>query len=68
MKTLKAVDEKKYDLVIENGTVVFGSQKEKEILNIGIIEDKIEAISKDKLVGKKIIDAKNLYVTPGFID
>lgn len=68
MKTLKVVDEKKYDLVIENGTVVFGNQKEKEILNIGIIEDKIEAISKDKLVGKKIIDAKNLYVTPGFID
>lgn len=68
MKTLKTIDEKKYDLVIENGTVVFGSFKEKEILNIGIIGDKIEIISKDRLYGKKIIDAKNLYVTPGFID
>ena len=68
MKTLKTIDEKKYDLVIEDGTVVFGSLKEKEILNIGIIGEKIEAISKDKLIGKKIINAKNLYVTPGFID
>ena len=68
MKTLKTVDEKKYDLVIESGTVVFGNLKEKEILNIGIMGDKIEVISKDKLVGKKIIDARNLYVTPGFID
>ena len=68
MKILKTINEKKYDLVIENGIVVFGSLKEKEVINIGIIGDKIKIISKDKLVGKKIINAKNLYVTPGFID
>lgn len=68
MKTLEVIDKKKYDLVIENGTVIFGSLKEKELLNIGIIGDKIEVISKEKLNGKKKIDAKNLYVAPGFID
>lgn len=53
MKTLEVIDKKKYDLVIENGTVIFGSLKEKELLNIGIIGDKIEVISKEKLNGKK---------------
>lgn len=68
MKTLKNINEKKYDLVIENGTIIFGALKNKEIMNIGIIGDKIETISKDRLDGKKVIDARNLYVAPGFID
>lgn len=68
MKTLKTIDNESYDLVIENGTVVFGSLKEKEIINIGIVGNKIHTISKDKLLGKRVVNAKNLYVTPGFID
>ncbi|MDX8336149.1 N-acyl-D-amino-acid deacylase family protein [Candidatus Cetobacterium colombiensis] len=57
-----------FDLVIVNGIVVYGSLTSKEIINIGIIKDKIHTISKNKLYGKKIINAKNLYVSPGFID
>ncbi len=68
MKTLKIINNKKYDLVIENGTVVFGSLKKKKVINIGIVGNKIQTISEDKLEGEKVINAQNLHVTPGFID
>ncbi|MGL5544890.1 MAG: N-acyl-D-amino-acid deacylase family protein [Cetobacterium sp.] len=57
-----------FDLVIENGTIIFGYNRPSQILNIGILKDKIYTFSKETLRGKKIIDAKNLYVCPGFID
>ena len=68
MRILKNVTEKVYDLVIENGTVIFGALKEKEKVNIGVVGNKIQMISKNRLYGKKSINAKNLYVSPGFID
>lgn len=57
-----------YDIVINNGLVVFGNENQAEFLNLGIISDKIVNISKEKLIGKKNIDANGKIVSPGFID
>lgn len=69
MNTLQTINSNIiFDLVIENGTVIFGYDKASEISNIGIIKDRIHTISKEKLKGKKVISAEHLYVSPGFID
>lgn len=57
-----------YDLVIENGKVVFGSLEKSQALNIGIINNKIIKLTDQPIVGKKIIDANKKIVAPGFID
>lgn len=57
-----------FDLVIENGKVVFGGEKAAENINIGITGDRITEISSEKLEGKKVIDASGKIVSPGFID
>ncbi len=57
-----------FDLVIENGKVVFGGEREAENVNIGITGDRIAEISFEKLDGKKVIDASGKIVSPGFID
>ncbi|MDR3258204.1 MAG: amidohydrolase family protein [Fusobacteriaceae bacterium] len=57
-----------FDLVIENGKLVFGDMKKPEILNIGIKEDRIVEISKLPLKGEKTINATGKIVSPGFID
>ncbi|NQU99224.1 MAG: amidohydrolase family protein [Parcubacteria group bacterium] len=56
------------DLVIKNGTIINGTGQEKFKANIGVKKDKIKIISKSNLRGRKVIDAKNLYITPGFVD
>ncbi len=59
----------RYDLVIRNGLVLDGSGSPPLKKDIGIIGDTITTI-KD-LAGaeaERIIDAKGLYVAPGFID
>ena len=43
-----------YDIVINNGLVVFGNENQAEFLNLGINNDKIVEISQKKLIGKKI--------------
>lgn len=57
-----------YDVVIENGIVVYGDLKPKESMNIGILGERICKISKDKLIEKKHIDAQGKFISPGFID
>lgn len=57
-----------YDIVINNGYVVFGNKNKAENINIGIVKDKIRKISKEFLQGKIVIDATNKIVSPGFID
>jgi len=57
-----------FDLIIKNGTIYDGTLSEPFISDIGIIGNKISAIGKLPQKAKKIIDAKNLIVTPGFID
>lgn len=65
-------NKKKYDFVIKNGFVYDGTLKNPEKTDIAVRDDKIVFIGKvtknDLMLTKKIIDAKNMIVTPGFID
>jgi dihydroorotase len=58
----------KYDLVIANGRVMDPESGLDGIRFIGINANKVVAISQDPLRGRRIIDATNLVVSPGFID
>ena len=55
-------------IVINNGLVIDPKNSINDYLNLEITNGKISKISKDKLIGDYEIDAKNLCVTPGFID
>jgi hypothetical protein len=57
-----------YDVVIHQGRVVDPETRLDAVRDIGINGGAIAAISEAPLAGKKIIDARGLYVTPGFID
>lgn len=58
----------KYDMVILNGKIIDVVNEKIVKRNIGIIKDKIGIITSGKIIGKTIIDARNLLVSPGFID
>ena len=57
-----------YDLVINNGLVVDTVSKTSTILNVGVTDGKIAAVTKETLCGNITIDAAGKYVCPGFID
>ncbi len=58
-----------FDIIIKNGTVIDGSGAQGFQKDIGIKNDKIAVIDDLKSSSAdKIIDAKNLIVSPGFID
>lgn len=57
-----------YDLVILNGRVIDPESKTDSIRNLGISNGAVKAISTRKLEGRTVIDARNLVVSPGFID
>jgi len=57
-----------FDIVIASGRVIDPETKLDAIRNVGIKGNRIAAISPNKLSGKKIIDASNLIVSPGFVD
>ena len=58
-----------FDIVIINGTIVDGTGDEPYKSDIGIINDQIIKIGDlSKLSSRRIIDASNLIVSPGFID
>ena len=57
------------DLIIKNGTVIDGTNKPNFKSDIGIKNSVIKEIGiLDNVPAKKIIDASNLVVAPGFID
>ncbi len=57
-----------YDLLIKNGRVVDGSGAQPVRADIAVAEGKIAEIGKISAGAKKVIDASDLTVTPGFID
>ena len=57
-----------YDLVVVNGRVVDPESGLDARRNIGIRAGRVAAISTAALTGKRVIDATNLVVAPGFID
>ena len=66
---LANADGEKYDIVIKNGTIFNPStDHELEEYNLGIKGEKITRITKANISGKEEIDARGLYISPGFID
>ncbi len=57
-----------FDIIIKNGHIIDPENKINKIANLAILNDKIAAISKENLVGKKTFDATGHIVCPGFID
>jgi N-acyl-D-aspartate/D-glutamate deacylase len=57
-----------YDLVIEGGRVMDPETGVDAVRNIGISQGKVARITAEKLAGKRVIEAKGLVVSPGFID
>lgn len=58
-----------YDLLIKNGTIIDGTGHEKFDADIAVNDGRIVEIG-DLLrdSAREVIDAKNLYISPGFID
>ena len=57
-----------FDIVIRNGSIIDGTGRDSYKADIAILGDKIVDIGVIKGVSKKEINAKNLIITPGFID
>ena len=57
-----------YDIVIRGGEIYDGSGAESYIGDVGIIDGKIVAIGKFRSKAPVNIDARGLYISPGFID
>ncbi|MBF6571624.1 MAG: amidohydrolase family protein [Candidatus Binataceae bacterium] len=57
-----------HDLVIKNGTVVDGTGAPRYRADIAVDGDRIVEIGKVSAGGKKVIDATDLIVSPGFVD
>jgi N-acyl-D-aspartate/D-glutamate deacylase len=57
-----------YDLLIKNGTVVDGTGAPRYQADVAVADGKIAEIGKITDGAKKVIDASDLIVAPGFID
>ena len=57
-----------YDVVILGGRVMDPETGRDEIANIGILGERIEAITTQEIRGRTTIDASGQIVAPGFID
>ena len=66
--TVSSVFAKNYDIVIMGGRVIDPETQFDDIANVGVLDGRISAISKEPLQGKEIVDAAGKVVAPGFID
>ena len=57
-----------HDLVIRGGTVVDGTGAAPRVADVAIDGDKITAVGPNAGKGRREVDARNLLVTPGFVD
>ncbi len=63
-----AAPAQQYDLVILNGHVMDPESGLDAVRNIGVAEGRIKLVTTKAILGKNTIDARNLVVSPGFID
>ncbi len=61
--------EVEYDIVIKGGTII-NPETEHELngYNLAVLNGKIVRITDEELAAKRVIDAKGLIISPGFID
>lgn len=58
-----------FDILIQNGCILDGTGNPWVYADIGITDERIEAIGELKnATAQQVIDATGLYITPGFID
>jgi N-acyl-D-amino-acid deacylase len=58
-----------FDLIVKNGSIIDGSGNKTFKADLGIIGNQIKAIGDlNSSSADKVIDAKNMFVSPGFID
>ena len=57
-----------YDVLIKNGTVVDGTGAPRQQADVAITGGKVAAIGKITDGAKRVIDASDLIVSPGFVD
>ena len=57
-----------YDIVIQGGRVMDPESGMDAVMNVGVRDGRIEAVTEDALLGALTIDASGLVVTAGFID
>ncbi|HVM97344.1 MAG TPA: amidohydrolase family protein [Candidatus Acidoferrales bacterium] len=57
-----------HDLVIRHGTVVDGTGRERRTADVAVDDGVIAAIGSVAASGRREIDARNLLVTPGWVD
>ena len=68
LSTASAYSQTTFDTAINNGRVICPANNLDAVRSIGITNGVITAISPSPLKAKRIIDAKNHVVSPGFID
>ncbi len=57
-----------YELVLRGGRVIDPESRTDAILDVGITEGRVAALSTERLEGATTLDANGLVVAPGFID
>jgi N-acyl-D-amino-acid deacylase len=66
-----AAQQPRYDILITNGTVIDGTGAPRYRADVAIVGDRVVAVSRTPLAhtgAKRVIDATNRIVAPGFID
>ncbi|OOM71494.1 amidohydrolase family protein [Clostridium sp. BL-8] len=58
----------KYDFVINNGTIIDPKRRKSTVANLGILNGKISAITRENIEGTVELDVTGKIVCPGIID
>lgn len=58
----------KYDVVIKNGTIIDPKRKKSTVANLGMLNGKISAITREDIEGNTELDVRGKIVCPGIVD